>query len=140
MYPNKIKGVTFIELIVAIAVLAITVSFAIPAFKNLITERQLSSVSDNLRNALLLARSNASIATGGQVPTPKVDVPATLELVSASEFGVPRHRAAWGEATLQTRAFVYVVKPTAAGEVVIGVHHPNATSVTTVKLRVTADL
>lgn len=53
-------GFTLVELLVALAVLAILVSIGIPSFQNLIAENRVSSAANNLQLALQLARSTAA--------------------------------------------------------------------------------
>lgn len=55
----KNSGVTLIELLIAVAVLAIGAVLAIPSFTELVKNNRLTSASNNLVRALQLARSEA---------------------------------------------------------------------------------
>ncbi|MBL4869123.1 MAG: prepilin-type N-terminal cleavage/methylation domain-containing protein [Pseudomonadales bacterium] len=61
------KGITFIELLVAISVLAITASFAMPSFKGYIKDRRIDETAHHIRDSLKLARSNAVKGDGGRL-------------------------------------------------------------------------
>ena len=67
MNSTNNKGVTFIELLVAISVLAITASVAVPSFKNFIKDRRVEDTTIHIRESLMLARSNAVKGDGGRL-------------------------------------------------------------------------
>ena len=56
---NKQMGFTLIEMMVAMAVLAIVVSMALPSFRLMIANTQIRSVAESVRNGLQLARAEA---------------------------------------------------------------------------------
>jgi type IV fimbrial biogenesis protein FimT len=53
------NGFTLIELMVTVAVLAITVAIAIPSFQNVVTSNQLQEGRDRLRTAIMYAKGEA---------------------------------------------------------------------------------
>ncbi len=53
------SGVTLIELMVSISILAILLAVAVPSFQNFIIDNRLSSYSNALYSSLVLARSEA---------------------------------------------------------------------------------
>ena len=53
------EGLTFIELMITIALVGILISFAVPVFTQLTANQRLVSSSNNLINALSTARSEA---------------------------------------------------------------------------------
>lgn len=59
MYRNQNAGFTLIELMVVISVLAIFVSFALPAFNNMIENNRVSSTANEFQALLMSARSDA---------------------------------------------------------------------------------
>ncbi|MBV1882913.1 MAG: prepilin-type N-terminal cleavage/methylation domain-containing protein [Pseudomonadales bacterium] len=63
----KNKGITFIELLVSLSVLAITASFAVSSFSSYIKDRRIDETSDHIRDSLKLARSNAVMGDGGRL-------------------------------------------------------------------------
>ena len=56
---DRQSGFTFTEVMVVIALLSILLSIAAPSFQGLITQSRLTSISTQLRSALLTARSEA---------------------------------------------------------------------------------
>ncbi len=56
---NRYYGFTFIELMTAIAVLAVVISIGIPSFQTLISNNRVSSQVNNFVTSLNLARSEA---------------------------------------------------------------------------------
>jgi type IV fimbrial biogenesis protein FimT len=56
---KRTQGFTLMELMTAIAVLAILASFGVPAFTNMVRNSQIAAESGNLVTALTLARSEA---------------------------------------------------------------------------------
>ena len=56
---SRYTGFTFTELMVVIAIMSILLSFAAPSFQSLIAQSRLTTVSTQLRSALLIARSEA---------------------------------------------------------------------------------
>ncbi|KAA3650119.1 MAG: prepilin-type N-terminal cleavage/methylation domain-containing protein [Proteobacteria bacterium] len=60
------RGVTLIELMVTVAVVAILAAFAVPSFQELIRSSRLSTAANDLSTALALARGEA-IRRGGRV-------------------------------------------------------------------------
>ncbi len=56
---NRQKGVTIIELMVAVGVLAILAAVAVPSYQFLITNNQVSTQSNRLLGSLLYARSES---------------------------------------------------------------------------------
>ena len=58
-YRNKTSGFTLIELMVTIAILAITVMIAIPSFQTVIASNQLQEGRDRLRMAIRTAKGEA---------------------------------------------------------------------------------
>jgi len=93
-------GFTLIELMITIAILAITVSLAAPAFRELLVAQRIRSVAYDMTSDLVLARSEAvkrgqavTIApdAGGWTAGWSVRVPASADLIasrSASGSGV----------------------------------------------------
>lgn len=57
--PTKHTGFTLIELMVAIAILAILLSIGIPSFQNLVLNNRIASQANQLMTALNYARSEA---------------------------------------------------------------------------------
>lgn len=53
------RGVTLLELIVAITVLAVLAGIGVPAFSNIMRSNEIAAGSNNLLSALILARSEA---------------------------------------------------------------------------------
>lgn len=53
------KGLTLIELMVTLAILAIVLSIAVPSFQGLIREQRATSIANEIVSALALARSEA---------------------------------------------------------------------------------
>lgn len=60
------KGLTLIELLVTISILAILMALAIPSFQSMIASSSLTTTTNDLANTLAQARSNA-IRRGGRV-------------------------------------------------------------------------
>ncbi|HIQ14315.1 MAG TPA: prepilin-type N-terminal cleavage/methylation domain-containing protein [Leucothrix sp.] len=58
-YKKKSAGFTLIELIVTVSIAAILMSIAVPSFKNMIDSNRLSTGTNELVSALILARSEA---------------------------------------------------------------------------------
>lgn len=58
-FAVPVRGFTLLELITAMAVLAILVGIGVPAFNNMIRGTQIAAESGNLSTALTLARSEA---------------------------------------------------------------------------------
>jgi len=58
-YKKKSAGFTLIELIVTVSIVAILMSIAVPSFKNMIDSNRLSTGTNELVSALILARSEA---------------------------------------------------------------------------------
>lgn len=58
-YRSKATGFTLIELMVTIAILAITVTIAIPSFQNVIASNQLQEGRERLRMAIQTAKGEA---------------------------------------------------------------------------------
>ena len=56
---SKVTGFTLIELLVTIVILAITVTFAIPSFQNLMANSQLQEGRDRLRTAVQFSKGEA---------------------------------------------------------------------------------
>ncbi|HKM28006.1 MAG TPA: GspH/FimT family pseudopilin [Thiopseudomonas sp.] len=56
---SKQKGFTLIELMVAVAILAIVLSIAIPSFSTILLNNRISTTADELHTAVQLARSEA---------------------------------------------------------------------------------
>lgn len=56
---NKSAGFTLIELIVTVSMVAILMSIAVPSFKKMIDDNRLSTGTNELVSALILARSEA---------------------------------------------------------------------------------
>lgn len=56
---KKQQGVTLIELVVAVAVLAIMVAVAVPSYQQMVAKSAIRSVSQDLRSALSEARAEA---------------------------------------------------------------------------------
>ena len=56
---RSVKGFTLIELMVALAVLAILVTTAVPSFRNSIVSSRLDSVASDVVNAISFARSES---------------------------------------------------------------------------------
>lgn len=56
---SKVSGFTLIELMVTIAILAITVTIAIPSFQNVIASNQLQEGRERLRMAIQTAKGEA---------------------------------------------------------------------------------
>ena len=62
MIPNTLhneKGLTLIELITVISILAITITIAVPSFKSLMQSNQASSEAQKMLSSIFLARSEA---------------------------------------------------------------------------------
>lgn len=59
MYRNQNTGFSLIELMVVISVLAIFVSFALPAFNSVIEGNRVSSTANQFQALLMSARSDA---------------------------------------------------------------------------------
>lgn len=57
--PNRVMGLTLVELVVAMAVLALTVTIAIPAFQGVVERTRATSVYHQLTASLMLARGAA---------------------------------------------------------------------------------
>ena len=57
--PGRSRGFTLLELMTAIAVLAILMSVGVPAFTNIVRNNQIAAQSANIVQALNLARSEA---------------------------------------------------------------------------------
>lgn len=58
-FLNKQQGFTLIELMIALAVLAIILSVALPNLRIMIANTQIRSVAESVRNGLQLARTEA---------------------------------------------------------------------------------
>ena len=56
---RHISGVTLLELVVVLVIVAIVLGFAIPNFRTLIQNRRINGLTDNLFNSLSYARSLA---------------------------------------------------------------------------------
>lgn len=56
---NKTAGVTLIELMVTIAVLAILASFAVPSMSSMMRQNELVSTANSLSTSITIARSEA---------------------------------------------------------------------------------
>jgi len=67
MVYSKSHGVTFIELLVVLAIMGIAAAFVVPSFKGLIQDRRIEQTGRNLHDALMLARSNAVKGDGGRL-------------------------------------------------------------------------
>lgn len=63
---NTQRGFTLIELVVAVAVLAVAASFAVPAFTQLVESNRLATESNRLFSAMSFARSEA-VRVGDEV-------------------------------------------------------------------------
>lgn len=59
MLSNTQSGVTIIELMVAVIVLAIVTAAAVPSFTQFVANTQIRSTSESIRNGLQLARAEA---------------------------------------------------------------------------------
>ena len=59
MRPLQVQGFTLVELLVAIAVLGVLISVAVPTFNQTMAQQRLRSVASELRLSLSLARSEA---------------------------------------------------------------------------------
>ncbi len=89
---RRIGGFTLIELMITVAILAITVSLAAPAFKELLVAQRIRSVAYDMTSDLVLARSEAvkrgqtvTIAPDGSGWTDgwTVRVPATADVITS---------------------------------------------------------
>lgn len=69
---NRQRGFTLIELMITIAIAAVLVAFAIPAFNNVIRDNRLITSANDVSLALNLARSEA-IKRGVQVDVAATD-------------------------------------------------------------------
>ncbi len=69
---GKVTGLTVIELMITMAVAALVLGFAIPAFNGLINQNQMTSQVNSLVLAINYARSEAA-KTGGVVSVQAVD-------------------------------------------------------------------
>ena len=59
MANNQQSGFSIIELMVAIVILVITLSIAVPSFSQFILNTQIRSAAESIRNGLQLARAEA---------------------------------------------------------------------------------
>ena len=64
--PQRARGLTLIELMVTISILAILMALAVPSFQSMIASSNLATATNDLANTLAQARSNA-IRRGGRV-------------------------------------------------------------------------
>lgn len=90
--PHSTRGFTLIELMITVAILAITVSLAAPAFRELLVAQRMRSVAYDMTSDLVLARSeavkrgqNVTIApqASGWQAGWTVRVPSTADLVAS---------------------------------------------------------
>src|SRR5690606_41494428 len=71
--PDRVMGLTLVELVVAMAVLALTVTIAIPAFQGVVERTRATSVYHQLTASLMLARGAAISRRGPVVACPSED-------------------------------------------------------------------
>lgn len=123
---NKQNGVTLVELVIGVAILAIVSAIAVPSYTEFIANSQIRSTTESIRNGLQVARAeavkrNATVAftlnmtdTSWQVgcPTVTASCPATIQTKAPKEGGA-------GTITLtktgtNTVSFTNLGNPTAA--------------------------
>jgi len=96
--PPLQSGLTLIELMVAVAVLAILLSIGIPSFQSLVAQNRATSAANELQSTLQFARSTA-IARDERlgVPSPPPGTPQSWRVtVCAADFGFSPPRCATG--------------------------------------------
>jgi type IV fimbrial biogenesis protein FimT len=59
MSARRLAGFTLLELMITLAVLAILTAIAVPSFQTLLERNRLTSATNDLLGALMMARSNA---------------------------------------------------------------------------------
>lgn len=101
MNQFKQKGVTLVELVIGVAILAIVSAIAVPSYTEFIANSQIRSTTESIRNGLQVARAeavkrNATVAftlNGSDTswvvgcPTVSVNCPATIQTKAPKEGG-----------------------------------------------------
>jgi len=96
--PPLQSGLTLIELLVAVAVLAILLSIGMPSFQSMVAQNRATSAANELQSTLQFARSTA-IARDERlgVPSPPPGTPQSWRVtVCAADFGFSPPRCATG--------------------------------------------
>lgn len=144
------RGFTMIEMMVAVAILAVTVSAAVPGFTQFVANTQIRSATESVRNGIQLARAEA-VKRNAQVrftlqtdtswvigcTTPVVDVcPAVIQSKTANESAAKSIALTMVGSKEITFTNLGTVTPAAGQLSVINVDHKTLSAADTRDLRV----
>lgn len=78
MSAKRVQGFTLIELMVAVAILAILATLAVPSFNTFIANAQVRNAAEEIQNGLQQARGNA-VLNNGSIPADNTyNIPAAI--------------------------------------------------------------